>query len=123
MTAPNRRWLRFNLRTLFVVVTVASLVAGWCMWHVNEESQRELMLVTIKERGGDFLWGVERAGVVKKIFGHVLGSRPISGFLVPGDLTADELRGLERLFPEAETWERLCPKGEDPTRMKPLRIP
>ena len=28
-TKPNRRWFRFNLRTLFVVVTLFGLVGVW----------------------------------------------------------------------------------------------
>ncbi len=34
MTAP-RRWFRFILRALFVVVTVVGMLAGWVVYQLN----------------------------------------------------------------------------------------
>ena len=34
MTAP-RRWFRFSLRTLFVVVTIACVFAGWIAYQLD----------------------------------------------------------------------------------------
>jgi len=39
--APKRRWFRFSLRTLFVVVTVFCL---WLGYHVNWMQQRRALL-------------------------------------------------------------------------------
>ena len=41
MTAPNRRWFRFSLRTLFVVVTVFGI---WLGYELNWIRQRHEML-------------------------------------------------------------------------------
>jgi hypothetical protein len=35
MTAPRRRWFRFTLRTLFVVVTLAAIAASWVAYQIN----------------------------------------------------------------------------------------
>jgi hypothetical protein len=37
MTAPKRRWFRFSLRTMFVVVTVLAI---WLGYHINWARQR-----------------------------------------------------------------------------------
>jgi len=34
-STPKRRWFRFSLRTLFVVVTVAACYIGWGAWAVR----------------------------------------------------------------------------------------
>ena len=39
--APKRRWFRFSLRTMFVVVTV---VACWLGWNLHQVRQREKFL-------------------------------------------------------------------------------
>ena len=41
MTAPNRRWFRYGLRTLFVVVTA---VACWLAYELNWIYQRHKFL-------------------------------------------------------------------------------
>ena len=41
MTVPNRRWFRFSLRTLFVVVTVFVVLVGY---HLNWIRQRHELL-------------------------------------------------------------------------------
>jgi hypothetical protein len=32
---PKRRWLRFSLRTLFVLVTIIGVGAGWVTYQLN----------------------------------------------------------------------------------------
>ena len=48
MTAPNRRWFRFSLRTLFVVVT---LLACWLGYEINWIRQRHALL-SLDNSGG-----------------------------------------------------------------------
>jgi hypothetical protein len=38
MTAPRRRWFRFSLRTLFVVVTAFGIWLGWQLHVVRERA-------------------------------------------------------------------------------------
>jgi hypothetical protein len=40
MTLPNRRWPRFTLRTLFVVVTILAILAAWIGDNVIDVSRR-----------------------------------------------------------------------------------
>src|ERR1700690_2367557 len=47
--APKRRWLRFSLRTLFVVVTVFGI---WLGWQTNVVRERRTMRDWLEARGG-----------------------------------------------------------------------
>ena len=38
--APDRRWFRFSLRTLFATVTIAAAGLGWLMWQRNIVEER-----------------------------------------------------------------------------------
>ncbi len=49
--APKRRWLRFSLRTLFVVVTVLGCWLGWDLKWVND---RQRALLRVEETGGTY---------------------------------------------------------------------
>ena len=51
ISAPNRRWLRFSLRTLFVVVTV---IACWLGWNLHQVRERDRLL-----ESRDFLRALE----------------------------------------------------------------
>jgi hypothetical protein len=42
----TRRWFRFSLRTLFVVVVLMACAAGWVVYHVNWVRQRHAVLAT-----------------------------------------------------------------------------
>jgi len=44
MTAPNRPWFRFSLRTLFIVVTV---FCCWLGWQANIVRERKLLLQSL----------------------------------------------------------------------------
>jgi hypothetical protein len=50
MTAPRRRWPRFSLRTLLVVVTVSG---AWIGWNLNVVSHRQRLLEWSRMHGGD----------------------------------------------------------------------
>jgi hypothetical protein len=38
---PTRRWFRFSLRTLFVLMTIVGFLAGWVAYQLNWIRQRE----------------------------------------------------------------------------------
>jgi hypothetical protein len=44
MAAPNHRWLRFSLRTMFVVLAVATVPMGWLGWNLHSIRQRHALL-------------------------------------------------------------------------------
>jgi hypothetical protein len=52
MTAPSRRWFRFGLRTLFVVVTVLGLLISWRM---NVARQHRTHYARLTEHG----WSID----------------------------------------------------------------
>ena len=39
--APKRRWFRFSLRTMFIVVTVFGCLLGWLSYELNWIRQRQ----------------------------------------------------------------------------------
>jgi hypothetical protein len=43
-TKPKRRWFRFSLRTLFVLVSIACITAGWAAYQLNWIRQRHQFL-------------------------------------------------------------------------------
>ena len=54
MTAPRRRWSRFSLRTMLVVVT---LVGGWLGWERHVVNGRAGVRQDIENAGGTFYTG------------------------------------------------------------------
>ena len=43
-TKPKRHWFRFSLRTLFVLVTIIGVAAGWVAYQLNWIRQRHEFL-------------------------------------------------------------------------------
>ena len=60
MTAPNRRWPRFGLRTLFAMVTVC---AGWLAWDVKLVRDRTAMRQEIEQESSARMSVVRGLGV------------------------------------------------------------
>jgi hypothetical protein len=114
--APKRRWFRFSLRTLFVVVTISGIALGWVAYQLNWIRQRrELVHRTDIEAlmwaDGDYptapglmwLFGEQGYDIIE-----IIVDLPIDPTIdVPPDRerTETETALLERarsLFPEAE---------------------
>jgi hypothetical protein len=95
MTTPRRRWFRFSLRTLFVVVTVLAIGLSWVAYQLNWIRERHKALGV---DGSDPMAWVEipsrRAPWSLRIFGE-FGSAVIVPFH-----SSDRAR-LRSLFPEA----------------------
>ena len=88
--APKRRWFRFSLWTLFVVVTVFGC---WLGYELNRNRQRQAF--------------VERAGAVVDYPFQKEDVRPwlmtrYSMIRLPSRSTAEDIEEARRLFPEAE---------------------
>jgi hypothetical protein len=102
MTAPKRRWFRYSLRTLFVVVTVFGIWLGWNLHEVNERSR---MAGWIAAEGGSVNKGPPpRPWKTMPWSWFVLGADPVSTIVFGGSdrYTRDDLRRAEALFPEAD---------------------
>jgi len=100
MTAPKRRWFRFSLRTLFVVVAVLAALAAWSGRTWNRVQERRMALVhypiySLAINGPSeprpkppLLWRLFGAKEV-----HVVYMRPTA--------TDEEIEKVQVLFPEA----------------------
>ena len=122
MTAPKRRWFRFRLRTLFVVVTVLALACGWFGYELNWLRQRRRVISQpniIGAKGSYFLeappvalWPLRMLGedAYRRVILVIVDKerfQPGNDYWVEVDderLTALELNRIEHLahlFPEA----------------------
>jgi hypothetical protein len=52
--SPNRRWLRFSIRTLLLAVTIFCV---WLGWQVSIVREREKLLQLVLRNGADFMRG------------------------------------------------------------------
>lgn len=116
------RWKRIGVRALLAVVIVSLIGSAWVAWSIREERQRVAAIASIKARGGNYFeGGHKRQSLPRGLLREFLRYRSIEAIRIPDDLTDEELRGIERSFPEAEIWVRLSAKDEDPIRMKAIR--
>src|SRR5262245_4289125 len=54
MTAsPHRRWFRFSLRTLLVLVAMSSAGFGWLGYKVRQKQRERYAVKVIQKLGGD----------------------------------------------------------------------
>ena len=49
---PRRRWFRFRLRTLLVMVTALSVPLGWVGWELDQRRKEKKIIALIEEMGG-----------------------------------------------------------------------
>jgi hypothetical protein len=127
-SAPKRRWFRFSLRTLFVVVTVIACWLGWnvhvvrqrqAVWReiVAEDEARNKVLQRIPRWGGFTGWRTE---TVQKgsltpaqipIVRRLLGDQPRTDIMRSRE--ADARRTMQ-FFPEATITYYSGPIGSPP---------
>jgi hypothetical protein len=109
--APKRRWFRFSLRTMFVVVTAASC---WLGWNANIVHRRLATRVTIEANGGTVgvfrhsdpptgfigcgMMAIEYPDLEVPTIRAWLGDEPIEYIVVQ---TEAEVASVQAEFPEA----------------------
>lgn len=116
---PKRRWFRFSLRTLFVVVALFGCWLGWNLYRVNE---RDRCLHEIAQRGARILspaffsrhYGSVRtttqAGV--PVVWKLMGADPLGAIVLPDNQFDDlDRRRIQSLFPEAAVTVEAYPLG------------
>lgn len=96
---PQRRWFQFRLRTLLVIMTLASVPCAWASYSLKWIADRHRALESGQFRTS-MIWDDRIAPASLRIFGEE-GLWSLSVF---GDspLTIDEVK---RLFPEAKVVE------------------
>jgi hypothetical protein len=128
----RRLRLRFSLRTLFVLLTIAGILAGWIMANIKWIRQRHEFeaeqTATLTEATGSSNWGKNfsnrfitgdnpswTASATLRLFGEDALDHP--SFFFWGELRPDDLDRVERLFPEAT--RILCVIMPESTRTRP----
>jgi hypothetical protein len=117
--ALNRRWFRFSLRTLFMVVTVFGC---WLGWQVSIVRERKSLLRSLESRASDsydpytliftYPRSVDGSRLRSKIkwlpkegsipwFRRLLGDEPVGSLGLPSDMPEQERRHIRQAFPEA----------------------
>jgi hypothetical protein len=102
----HRRWLRFSLRTLLVVVT---LVCVWLAWQVSIVHSRRALLEHVTQRGGSYQFvadynpfeAADRTPRELSYLRRVLRDELVGSIVLPGESTAGEIEEMRRAFPEA----------------------
>ncbi len=119
--APNRQWIRFSLRTLFVVVTV---FAVWLGWNLHIVRQREHVLDSLEPDHRIFAEGeyanlaivedkphVAKRGLLSPsgslpVSWRLLGARPIAMTIYAQvGVLNHKAQPIRALFPESQVVE------------------
>jgi hypothetical protein len=48
---PRRRWFRFRLRTLLIMVTLLSVPLGWVGWELDQRRREKAVVSWVEEMG------------------------------------------------------------------------
>ena len=111
-TAPTRRWFRFSLRTLFVVMTVFGC---WLGWNLRQVRQRQRLVNFISTPVGMYPFEERPSVGLPSLFilpngakssvplsWRLLGAKPITTPIVRKYvvLSPEDLRRIEWLLPE-----------------------
>jgi hypothetical protein len=80
-TKPKRRWFRFGLRTLFVLMTIFGVVSGWVAYQFNWIRQRHEFLLN---KGVIVLAEVPKSDTAWTLL--LFGERQVERFFVPFNL-------------------------------------
>jgi len=101
-TAPNRRWLRFSLRTLLVAVTLAALAAATVAWIGSDRqiaaARRRFLLGDERRAQPAFLPAENELPFWRRYF----GDQSRKSISLPAGATTADVEEARRLFPEAE---------------------
>lgn len=99
MTAPRRRWPRFTLRTLLVVVTVAGAFAWLAERQVSWACEREKCLGSNRCEAS-FRGTIDGPAAPFPL--NLMGVQGYDDVWVSNEISDEELERIRRLFPDAK---------------------
>lgn len=115
MAPPRRRWFRFGLRTMFVLLTLACSVAAWVGYSLNWIRERHAFLEETHSRKYDLLAAMDPNELITKSpwLLRAFGERAVYCIWTLNKQTdvADGERA-KRLFPEARVYVRSTSPGK-----------
>ena len=122
MTVPRRRWTRFTLRTLFVVVTLLAVPLGYAARELGIARDRlELIGLINNSLDGAYTPGpgatdfdFDRSKMSLSYLRTISGDRYMYAFWLPTSATEDNRRRFIEAFPEAFVAPLQTPAGLDP---------
>jgi len=99
MTTPKRRWFRFSLRSLFVLLTLVGL---WLGWDVPIIRQRQALLRHVAV----YQYESPRMGEFAAVPWHrrVLGDEAVGVIYVNRPAGREYIQRAKQLFPEAHVF-------------------
>lgn len=110
----DRRWFRFSLRALFLLVTLVALWFGYYRsWMLQRQDARAWMHAQgiggsfggMSPNSSAFPWGLRLLGEERLEF-FLIEYEPTSRFLEPPpDEYLKLVERIRRLFPEADVWD------------------
>ena len=108
-TKPKRRWFRFSLRTLLVVVFVVSIPLAWVAYQLNWVRERHkflrMLAVDAKERSSFLRSEVPHLYPQPKrtlpIVARIIGEQPYSLIILPQSYSQILIEEARSLFPES----------------------
>jgi hypothetical protein len=124
-SASPRRWLRFSLRTMFVLVTAVAL---WLGWELNIVRQRRAALDELGNNQAVHVFtdiqldtSEGRVGVPK--LRMLLGDQPVALIRFDAGQPESELSRVKELFPESDVGYRASPYPVDGSPTVPSVVP
>jgi hypothetical protein len=115
----RRRWFRFSLRTLLIVVTILSVPLGWVGWKRKQVRQERVTITWVEKMGGDAYFSPLNYGKrswweesTDKWFGERVWSVCLDNTQVSDLSPLAELKNLELLELENTQVSDLSPLAE-----------
>lgn len=108
---PRRRWFRFSLRTLLVLVTLGCVLCGYLGWAMNWKRQRHEFLKTphFQSLGVQKSWDLKRYWELSSLIGLWLVGEDFHEAIFLEEPEERQIHEGRRLFPEADV---LCEDGQ-----------
>ena len=102
--APKRRWFRYSLRTLAIVIAI---FACWLGWNANQVRERREMIVRVRMQGGrvDIPMRPYVGDYDPPFVWQLMGAQRVSSVLIPAAyFNEHHYNRIRRLLPEAEIY-------------------